>query len=197
MKNDRMQKAEYLFREIGNIHDRWVTEAITYQKPRAKLLRPLTAAASIAVAASLLFAVLVANRKGIETLLGKLYGLEDSGEVSIALSTETLLMQCRENANAGYTVVSSASELNFFSESAHVVWQYENESAVYVSRALTDDERDRLTYQMKYADRFDEVPHSPRVGYGSFTVTARSHPPISNPPLETWAWESFSITTSK
>lgn len=162
MKNDRMQKAEYLFREIGNIHDRWVTEAITYQKPRARLLRPLTVAASIAVAASLLVGVFAANWNQIETLLGNLPFRESGSEEELKFtSTESLLLHCREDANASYTVVSSVSELDFFSERVHVVWQYENDSAVYVSRALTDDERDRLTYQMKYADRFDESAAQP------------------------------------
>jgi len=186
MKNDRMQKAEYLFREIGNIHDRWVTEAITYQKPRARLLRPLTVAASIAVAASLLLGVFAANWNRIETLFGNLSFGESSGKTDIEFtSTEALLLYCREDANASYTVVSGVEQLDFFSASAHVVWQYENDSAVYVSRALTNDERDRLTYHMKYGDRFDESAAQPAcrvwILYGDGSVASPYlHPSIGN-----------------
>ena len=147
MKNDRMQKAEYLFREIGNIHDRWVSEALLYQPKRSATPRILLIAASIALCASLTVATLVVGMMQLSPIGEK--PVPDVGGDSEQLTPDRLLLSCRTDESANYTVLASPAELNYFSSSAHVVWQYADSSAVYVSRALTEEECDQLEKAME------------------------------------------------
>ena len=125
MKQDRMQKSEYLFREIGNIHDRWVTEALTYQPKRATLPRVMPIAAAIALTASLLVAtVLVGLHRSAPN--GNYTGSGNGGSVgndsaeSAQFTLDELLLEHRTTQTASYTVLASPAEVDFFS--SNVKW---------------------------------------------------------------------------
>lgn len=147
--NDRMQKSEYLFQEIGNIHDRWVTEALSYKPRRSPLPRVLMIAASVALSGALVVATLLV---GMHQLLPSLDGETANGgshsnnstQGDMVFFADDLLLSCRDDQNATYTVLSSPEQLDYFSSDVRVAWQYRDSSAVYVSRALTAEETDRL-----------------------------------------------------
>ena len=140
--NDRMQKSEYLFREIGNIHDRWVVEALAYKPRRSTVPRVLMIAASIALTASLLVASLIVGMKQNSHTAGNTANGEDTPNFTHSL--DALLLDCKTNPNASYTVLSSSAELDYFSSEVRVAWQYADSSAVYVSRALSKSQTQRL-----------------------------------------------------
>ncbi|MBQ9805516.1 MAG: hypothetical protein IJW49_03295 [Clostridia bacterium] len=146
--NDRMQKSEYLFREIGNIHDRWVVEALTYQRKRSPVPRVLMIAASVALSASLLVATLLVGMKQLLPL-GDHTNTIGGDQSNDAISLDDLLLECKTDQRANYTVLSSPAQLDYFSSDVRVAWQYADSSAVYVSRSLTETETQRLENSIK------------------------------------------------
>ena len=190
MKQDRFQKSEYLFREIGNIHDRWVTEALSYQPKRARIPRVLMIAACVVLSTTLLVASLLvgmrqfAPDKGTNTGtlqgdIADLGGSFDSADPNVtSFSLDTLLMECKTAQSEAFTVLPSSVAINFFSGKVQVAWQYHDSSAVYLSRALTEDEILRIEKNLEASTNTTSTTTQPQckiwILYGDGRVDRKS-----------------------
>lgn len=197
MKQDRLQKSEYLFREIGNIHDRWVTEAMTYQPKRSPIPRVLLIAASIALSTALLVSTLLvglhqSTPKG-NTNAGT--NQEDSADIGgnsnspdknfASFELDALLLEYKTAPSESFTVLPSPIAINFFSNKVQVAWQYLDSSAVYISRALTEDEILRMEKNLDSSTNATNTINQPQckiwILYGDGRVVSPYlHPSIGN-----------------
>lgn len=197
MKEDRLQKSEYLFREIGSIHDRWVTEALNYRPTRARFPRVLMIAASIALTMGLLVATLLVglrqsspdrgtNTGTLQDDIADIGGNSNSPDPNVAsFSLDTLLMECKTAQSEAFTVLPSSVAINFFSGKVQVAWQYHDSSAVYLSRALTEDEILRIEKNLEASTNTTSTTTQPQckiwILYGDGRVVSPYlHPSIGN-----------------
>ena len=148
MNTNRIQKAQILFQEIGNVQDNWLNEAITYRPRRVSIG---TRIGLIAACLSLSLSLVAGS-----VLVAKLGPMWDSGtnapmpDNEAPLSSYVLdeVLAAPTNPNS-YTAVANATELDFYTGHAHVVWKSDNGATLYVSRALRDDELDLLLNAMQ------------------------------------------------
>ena len=197
MKQDRLQKSEYLFREIGNIHDRWVTEALSYQPKHARVPRVMLIAACIVLSTTLLAATLLIglhqSAPDKENNAGISQGFDDNtggnstdADTSVAtFALDTLLLECKATPSESVTVLPAPVAINFFSSKVQVAWQYEDSSAVYLSRALTADELLRLEKNLERSTKASDSLEQPAckvwILYGDGRVVSPYlHPSIGN-----------------
>ncbi len=139
----KRKKALYLLREIGNIDDRLVQEALLYRAGRASP-RVLLVAACIAMSLLLVlgtFAVSMMSRKGEDSDAPQ-GGAPMQDHTQRVEALDEMLVSSRDSI--AYTTVTSQSELEFFDGKAYVVWQYADSTGYCVSRALTAAEADAL-----------------------------------------------------
>ena len=144
----KMNKTEYLFREIGNIDDRIIAEAMQYRAKSALPRRLLMIAATLVLSVTVLFSALIAAL----IFTGKPNHREDvppqsnapADNPSDAIPTLDAVLSELRGTNR-YTELTDETELNFFSGSAQVVWQYADSETLCVSRALEASELTVLT----------------------------------------------------
>jgi hypothetical protein len=134
MNRNKMNKAAFLFDEIGNIGDLYLQEALTYRKKRLNL-RPW-----IAAAACLLVVVLVGGLLRSPVLDNILGGEKAEPEAQAPVTLDAFLDANRATLNC--TEVQE-NEIDYFG-STYLILQYEGDTAFYRSRNLTEREVDRI-----------------------------------------------------
>ena len=150
MRNDKMKKAAYLFDEIGRIDDRLLQEAMQFDCRTAntvKWRKVLLIAATLSLSLILMLQMVVGLsrrdwfpdlNKGEEPMEGTptegTWALD--GVLNAGIHSE------------GVEVLASAEEYGFFDGSARLVWQYQGEEQIYVSRSLTPTEVEALLKAM-------------------------------------------------
>ena len=134
MNRNKMNKAAFLFDEIGNVGDLYLQEALTYRKKRVNL-RPW-----IAAAACLLVVVLVGGLLRSPVLDNILGGEKAEPEAQAPVTLDAFLDANRATLNC--TEVQE-NEIDYFG-STYLILQYEGDEAFYRSRNLTEREVDRI-----------------------------------------------------
>ena len=134
MNRNKMNKAAFLFDEIGNVGDLYLQEALTYRKKRVNL-RPW-----IAAAACLLVVVLVGGLLRSPVLDNILGGEKAEPEAQAPVTLDAFLDANRATLNC--TEVQE-NEIDYFG-STYLILQYEGDEAFYRSRNLTAREVDRI-----------------------------------------------------
>jgi hypothetical protein len=134
MNRNKMNKAAFLFDEIGNVGDLYLQEALTYRKKRVNL-RPW-----IAAAACLLVVVLVGGLLRPPVLDNILGGEKAEPEAQAPVTLDAFLDANRATLNC--TEVQE-NEIDYFG-STYLILQYEGDTAFYRSRNLTEREVDRI-----------------------------------------------------
>jgi hypothetical protein len=134
MNRNKMNKAAFLFDEIGNVGDLYLQEALTYRKKRVNL-RPW-----IAAAACLLVVVLVGGLLRSPVLDNILGGEKAEPEAQAPVTLDAFLDANRATLNC--TEVQE-NEIDYFG-STYLILQYEGDTAFYRSRNLTEREVDRI-----------------------------------------------------
>lgn len=129
-------KAEYLLREIGEIDDSLVHDAQFYRPERSSRPRLLLIAATFV----LVFALVIGT-----PLISKLMSPKAEGDSTGNVQVYSLDALISESDTARYTFVSTSSELPYFDDGAHVVWQTEGGGGYYVSDALSKRELTALS----------------------------------------------------
>ncbi|MBQ8309730.1 MAG: hypothetical protein IJX80_01795 [Clostridia bacterium] len=144
MKHSFDEKLSYLFDEIGGVDERMLTEAMEYRsaKRSAKVLRTLTAIACALLVTVTGVSVILTNWRGWFVVDGTDSGPSDGAFPSWSTHTLDALLQ-NARGEASYMLLSSTSDVTYFGE-AYLLWQYEDDGAVYQSRALTGEELGRL-----------------------------------------------------
>jgi hypothetical protein len=134
MNRNKMNKAAFLFDEIGNVGDLYLQEALTYRKKRVNL-RPW-----IAAAACLLVVVLVGGLLRSPVLDNILGGEKAEPEAQAPVTLDAFLDANRATLNC--TEVQE-NEIDYFG-STYLILQYEGDETLYRSRNLTEREVDRI-----------------------------------------------------
>jgi hypothetical protein len=144
MKEQNKPKIAYLFRELGEVDDALLQEAITYRPQRVAFPRVWMVAACLAMSFLLSFgAVMIALHTNGWDGPQEQPPFEDASRL---LSLDQLLL---EQADSGsYTVLQSVNEADFFGGCGYVVWQYADSTELCVSRALSETELSRLTHSV-------------------------------------------------
>lgn len=143
----RDEKLARLVDAIGDIDDRYLEEARAFQ-PRRRAF-PVRRVLALAASLVLTFAIVLSAALGQKGLGGN--GDPDvnpggnqngtgNGDHGVALTVEDLLA----DATATATVLGDQSEIPFFDGRAYLVWQFEGEDVLYMSRALTAREVNAL-----------------------------------------------------
>ena len=151
MRNDKMKKTAYLFDEIGRIDDRLLQEAMQFDCRTAntvKWRKILLIAATLSLSLVLMLQMVVglSRRDWFPNPgQGEAPAPEDPAE------SENWALDSVLNAGThgdGVEVLASAEEYGFFDGSARLVWQYQGEEQIYVSRSLTPEEVEALLKAM-------------------------------------------------
>ena len=151
MRNDKMKKTAYLFDEIGRIDDRLLQEAMQFDCRTAntvKWRKILLIAATLSLSLVLMLQMVVglSRRDWFPNPgQGEAPAPEDPAE------SENWALDSVLNAGThgdGVEVLASAEEYGFFDGSARLVWQYQGEEQIYVSRSLTPTEVEALLKAM-------------------------------------------------
>ena len=145
MNAKKNQKTAYLFREIGNVDDALLQEAIAYRPQRSAAPRVLLIAACLSLSILLSFgAILIAMRAGSNLPDGSTDKNESpSTNLPVTQTLDQLLLG--QMGKDAYTTVTSEEELDYFGGKGYVVWQYADSTELCVSRALSENELDLLT----------------------------------------------------
>ena len=132
-----MNKAAFLFDEIGNIGDVYLQEALTYRKRR------ISTQPWIAAVACILVVVLVGGALLNSPLFDNIAGESDKVENPETVTPATLDAFLTENRATLNCTKISAGEVDYFG-SAYLVLQYEEDETLWRSRDLTKGEVDRI-----------------------------------------------------
>lgn len=135
MNRNKMNKAAFLFDEIGNVGDLYLQEALTYRKKRVNL-RPW-----IAAAACLLVVVLVGGLLR-SPVLDNIFGGGEKAEPETQAPVTLDAFLDANRATLNCTEVQE-NEIDYFG-STYLILQYEGDAAFYRSRNLTEREVDRI-----------------------------------------------------
>lgn len=135
MNRNKMNKAAFLFDEIGNVGDLYLQEALTYRKKRVNL-RPW-----IAAAACLLVVVLVGGLLR-SPVLDNIFGGGEKAEPETQAPVTLDAFLDANRATLNCTEVQE-NEIDYFG-STYLILQYEGDEAFYRSRNLTEREVDRI-----------------------------------------------------
>lgn len=137
MNRNKMNKAAFLFDEIGNIGDVYLQEALTYRKRR------ISTQPWIAAVACILVVVLVGGALLNSPLFDNIAGESDKVENPETVTPATLDAFLTENRATLNCTKISAGEVDYFG-SAYLVLQYEEDETLWRSRDLTKGEVDRI-----------------------------------------------------
>lgn len=137
MNRNKMNKAAFLFDEIGNIGDIYLQEALTYRKRR------ISTQPWIAAVACILVVVLVGGALWNSPLFDNIAGESDKVENPETVTPATLDAFLTENRATLNCTKISAGEVDYFG-SAYLVLQYEEDETLWRSRDLTKGEVDRI-----------------------------------------------------
>ena len=138
MKYTKKQKAVFLLEEIGGVDDRLLSEALTYRRKRTFSVRFLSLAACLLAVLVISIPVLL---QAFQTLQGIDGPQETPHEGDSIASLDVLLEQTVQGGS--YVPLSSQTEVEYFS-APYLAWQEEGSDAVYLSRALTQREVERI-----------------------------------------------------
>lgn len=138
MKHTKKQKAVFLLEEIGGVDDRFLSEALTYRRKRAVPIRFLSLAACLVAALVISIPLLL---QAFQTLQGIDPSQGTQPEADSIASLDALLEQTVQGG--AYVPLSSYEEVEYFS-APYLAWQEEGSDAVYLSRALTQSEVERI-----------------------------------------------------
>lgn len=144
MKHEQLHnKTAYLFDEIGRVDDRFLDEALTYAPARRRFASPWR---TLALAAALVLSVVLIVQGALLPFLERMTApLEptppQSSEPTVNWSLDALLSASSEGR---FETLSSKEEYAFFGD-AHLVWKSAESDTLFVSRALTNAEAERLT----------------------------------------------------
>jgi len=165
MKNDQKQKAMYLFRELGNIDDALVADALNPRIQASPRSRVLLLAACLALSAVLIVSSLSIALRQFNTGDG---GMQAPDMGSVGSTPEEDLryplleeMLVANRGTAVYETVDNVEELDFFAPDARVVWQYADSDSLCVSRPLSESEADRLLEHAKDGKSAGDAPREP------------------------------------
>lgn len=139
MTNEKRLAAEQLFDALGELDDSLLTSALSYKKPKAKILtsRPFISSLS-AVAAVLVIAVLVFPR--MITSKDSNMVRDEQNEVIQYSNLTTALAQADYS---GVTLLSSTEEIDLFDGQAKVIWKYTDSEVCYAVN-ITETDLNRL-----------------------------------------------------
>lgn len=135
MTNEKRLAAEQLFDALGELDDSLLTSALSYKKPKAKILaaRPFISSLS-AVAAVLVLAVLIFPR--IITSKDSNMIRDEQNEVIQYSNLTTALAQADYS---GVTTLSSTDEVDLFDGQAKVIWKYTDSEVCYAVNITESD----------------------------------------------------------
>ncbi|MBR3895149.1 MAG: hypothetical protein IKJ35_08400 [Clostridia bacterium] len=153
MKNQKEEKAILLFREIGEMDDRLIQEAMLY--------RPKTSAFShvLLIAACLVFSLMLSVGAFLIThrnVKDENVGHTSPGDGSATEQTLDAILLAQSDAQA-----ASADDIEFFGEKSYVVWQRTDTEEIYVSRALTSYEVEYLTSEISNGTQIEAGKSEP------------------------------------
>ena len=137
MKYTKKQKAVFLLEAIGGVDDRLLSEALSYRRKRTVPVRFLSLAACLILALVISIPVLL---QAFQTLQG-IDGAQETPPETSPASLDALLEQTVQGG--AYVPLSSQTEVEYFS-APYLAWQEEGSDAVYLSRALTQREVERI-----------------------------------------------------
>lgn len=164
MKKDQKQKAMYLFRELGNIDDALIADALNPRIQASPRSRVLLLAACLTLSAVLIVSSLSIALRQFNMGDGGMQA-PDMGSVGTAPEDwhypllEEMLVANRDTAV--YETVDNVEELDFFAPDARVVWQYADSNSLCVSRPLSENETDRLLDCAKDGKSVTDAPKDP------------------------------------
>lgn len=143
MKHEQLHsKTAYLFDEIGRVDDRFLDEALTFAPARRRAFPWRTVGLVAAVAASAVLLIQGALIPFLERMTAPMEPTPpQSSAPAVTWSLDALLANSTE---IGFEALSSKEEYVFFGD-AHLVWKSAESDTLFVSRALTDAEAERLT----------------------------------------------------
>lgn len=132
MKPTKEEKSEILFREIGTVPDRYLTDALQYRRSRTPRVAFSAVAAGILLVVGILF--------GARWMLTRLF--PPGGETSVPEATDTRMENLLRSLDAGQCTPLSVHSDGRFSMTgeAYLVWQYAGEETFYRSRSFTETE---------------------------------------------------------
>lgn len=143
MRLSDMNRSESLFDSIGDIDDRFVSEAESFVKARQAIIRTrrVKFASLVAAAAAIAIAIIPLFSKN-------LFSPPNSGEPGLnnnAVNVETVLSQVREEE---FLQLVSGDEIDYLDNTAKLIWQYEGDED-YVVLELSEPDKKGLTEAMK------------------------------------------------
>jgi len=138
-----MNRSESLFDSIGDIDDRFVSEAESFVKARQIAVRTkrIRIASFVAAAAVIVIAI-------IPLLSKNLFSPPNSGAPGLnnnAVNVETVLSQVRDKESLKLV---SGDEIDYLDNTAKLIWQYEGDES-YVVLELSESDKKGLTEAMK------------------------------------------------
>ena len=135
MKPQQKQKIAYLFRELGEVDDALLQEALIYRPQRNMLSRVLMVAACLTMSFLLCFGVLLISLRSKDSAND--FDPPPMSDTPNASSLDQLLVT---QAEIGiHTTLQSADEADFFGGKGYVVWQYAD-GTVSVTQGLERSE---------------------------------------------------------
>ena len=147
MKNGKQQKVDHLLDEIGQIDDEFLTEAMGWHASRAVPRRNPIRALLVAATLSL---VLVLALSATFSMFNRGAKFDEAdranGMAGEPPTLNSLLQNCTESGNFTQT---SADDLNFFNGEVRLAVENVSTGELFVSRALTEYEQDRLERELK------------------------------------------------
>ena len=146
MNRFKKERAERLFRAIGELDDDLIARAYAYRSQSGATARPrLSRVWMVAAALSLSFVLLVSALAVAMRSLGDNKNdafppQEDENAAVFAL--DQLLLEERDTAS--YTTLAAEEALPYFDGNVYLVWQYADSRELCMSRALTPSEVDQV-----------------------------------------------------
>ena len=153
MKSDKQKKALELFESIGQIDDSLLQEAMEYRPHRLSFSRFLPLAAALLLCVILSVSILTVALRN---------AFSPPPAVETAKTLDEALLALRDQSP---DVLEAESDVPFFDGSAYLVWQYESDGTLCISRPLNADEVKSLGKQFGQGERIgsESAPLSCRV----------------------------------
>lgn len=154
MKSDKQKKALELFESIGQIDDSLLQEAMEYRPRRLSFSRFLPLAAALLLCVILSVSILTVALRNTFPPPPAAESSKTLDEALLALRDQSTEVQ-----------LEAESDIPFFDGSAYLVWQYESDGTLCISRPLNDDEVKLLGKHFGQGERIgsESTPLSCRV----------------------------------
>lgn len=143
MKQTKLQRAEYLFRELSGVDERYLAQALQVREKRAwnGWRRAMLLAACLALSFTLCFsAILLNNRKDGDNMSGDFPQANITGDGAEKHEAIWKLDAILQNSEGMSGTRFDEKSFDFFTGERYVVWQYQDDTHFYRSRSLSAKE---------------------------------------------------------